>query len=295
MSDRSPVAFLGLGRMGHPMAARVLAAGHPLAIWNRTAARGEDLATRGARLARTPGDAVRGARVIITMLADPSAVERVLAGDDGVLRALERGAVLADCSTVGPEHSRAFAAQCADAGAGFVDAPVMGSITAAEQGTLTVLAGGDAGVVDAVEPVLRTFGRTVVRTGPTGSASALKVVMNLLVGGLTELLAEAIVLAERSGLPSAVVKDTLGASVLNSPFLGYKAPQLLERRFTPLFTTELMLKDLNLALDLARQAGLSLPSAQVIRDQYARAAANGRADDDFSSVISEIERGSEPR
>jgi 3-hydroxyisobutyrate dehydrogenase-like beta-hydroxyacid dehydrogenase len=166
----------------------------------------------------------------------------------------------------------------------------MGSVTAAEQGTLTVLAGGNAETVDRVEPVLHVLGRQVVRAGATGGASALKLVMNLLVGGLTELMAEAFVLAERTGIPTAVVLETLGASVLASPFIGYKAPQLLERRFTPLFTTALMLKDLNLALDLGRQADLMLPATTAIRDQYARAAAAGEADEDFSAVIRQIER-----
>jgi 3-hydroxyisobutyrate dehydrogenase-like beta-hydroxyacid dehydrogenase len=290
VTDRIGVAFLGLGRMGRPMAARLLDAGYPLAVWNRTAERGADLARRGARLAATPAAAARGARVVITMLADPGAVEGVLAADDGVLAALDTGATVVDCSTVGPEHSRAFAALCADVGARFVDAPVMGSTAAAEQGTLTVLAGGDPAVVDAVEPVLRVLGRQVVRAGPTGSASALKLAMNLLVGGLTELLAEAFVLAEHAGVPKDVVRQTLAASVLASPFIGYKAPQLLDRQFSPLFTTELMLKDLNLVLDLARQTGAWLPATTVMRDQYARAAADGRGDRDFAAVIETVER-----
>ena len=287
-----PVAFLGLGRMGQPMAARLVAAGYPVTVWNRTPERARELAERGAAVATTPALAARGARVVVLMLSDPPAVEQVLFGDGGVLAALDPGATVVDCSTVGPEDSRRAAARCAEIGVGFVDAPVLGSTPAAAQGTLTVLAGGEERAIRAAEPVLHLFGSRVVRTGEVGSASALKLVMNLIVGGLTELLAEGILLAERSGLAKDVVRDALFSSVLSSPFLGYKAPQLLDRRFSPLFTTGLMLKDLELTLALAAERGLSLPGAAAMRDAYAAAAAAGRRDDDFSAVIEELDRRS---
>jgi 3-hydroxyisobutyrate dehydrogenase len=288
MTALPPVAFLGLGRMGHPMAARLLDAGYPLAVWNRTAERGRDLAGRGARLARTPADAARGARVVVTMLADPAAVTATLLGRNGALAALAEGSVVVDCSTVGPDDSRRFAAECARRGAGFVDAPVLGSTPAAEQGTLTVLAGGEPSLVAEVEPVLRVFGQRVVRVGETGHASTLKLCMNLLVGGLTELLAESILLAERAGLAREVVREALFSSVLNSPFLRYKAPQLLDRQFAPLFTTKLLLKDLDLVLALARDESLELPATRSIRDTYADTAAAGRGEEDFSAVIEHL-------
>ena len=273
------------------MAARLLAAGYPLRVWNRTAARGRDLGERGARLALTPAAAVEGADIIVTMLADPAAVERVFHGDDGLLTALKPGATVIDCSTVGPDDSRAFATHCAGAGVRFIDAPVLGSIPQAEQGALLILAGGDADTLDAAEPILLVLGKQIVRAGPVGNGSALKLVMNLLVGGITELLAEAIVLAERAGVEKDVVQRTLAASVLHSPFLGYKAPQLLDRQFAPLFTTQLMLKDLNLVLELAGVLGVMLPATTTVRDQYARSSSADRAEQDFSAVIEELEEG----
>ena len=280
--------------MGRPMAARLLAAGYPLAVWNRTAERSRELAARGARAAATPAEAARGAAVVVMMLADPAAVERALLSvDDGALVALAPGATVVDCSTVGPEDSRAYAANCAARGVRFVDAPVLGSTPAAEQGALTILAGGDEAAIAGVEPVLRHLGSRVVRAGPTGHGSALKLVMNLLVGGLTELMAEAFVLAERAGVSTAAVRETLMSSVLASPFVGYKAPQLLDRQFAPLFTTRLMLKDLDLALRLADVAGARLPAAVAIRDAYAAAERAGRGDEDFSAVIEEVARGAD--
>jgi 3-hydroxyisobutyrate dehydrogenase-like beta-hydroxyacid dehydrogenase len=282
------VALLGLGRMGHAMAGRILAAGYPLAVWNRTAERGRDVADRGARLAASPADAARDADVVITILADPPAVRAVLLGDAGVLATARKGAVLVDASTVGPADSREFAAACAARGVRFVDAPVLGSSPVAEQGKLTTLAGGEAAVVAEVEPVLRTFSATVVRAGATGQGSTVKLCMNMLVAGLTEVLAESIVLADRAGLAPSVLRETLAASVLSSPFLGYKAPQLFERRFAPLFTTRLLLKDLDLALTLARETGIVLPGTSAVRGMYARAAEAGHGDDDFAAVIDAV-------
>ena len=301
MTTSSPlprVAVLGLGRMGHPMAARLLAAGAPLTVWNRTAGRGDDLVARGARRARTPADAAYDAEVVLTMVSDPAALEQVLAAPDGVLKTLRRSTLVIDCSTVGPAAARACAAQCASRGAVYVDAPVLGSVPAAEQGSLTVLVGGAPADVDRARGILAHLGGTVVHTGDTGSASALKLVMNLLIAGQTELMAEAFLLAERAGLPREVVSDALANSVLASAFVGYKAPQLLERRFSPLFTTALLIKDLDLALDLARTHELSLPGVRAVRDAYATAAAAGRSEDDFSAVITALDRhpveGEEP-
>jgi 3-hydroxyisobutyrate dehydrogenase-like beta-hydroxyacid dehydrogenase len=275
--------------MGHPMAVRLLDAGVPLTVWNRSAERGADLVARGARGAKTPADAVYDAEVVLTMLADPPALEQVLAASDGVLKTLRRSTLVIDCSTVGPATARRTAEQCAARGAAYVDAPVLGSVPAAQQGTLTVLVGGPPADVERARAVLAHFGRTIIHTGDVGSASALKLVMNLLIAGQTELMAEAFLLAERAGLSGRIVSDALSGSVLASPFVGYKAPQLLERQFTPLFTTALMLKDIDLALDLARSHGLALPGVRAARDAYGFSAAAGRRDDDFSAVIASLE------
>lgn len=272
------------------MAARLLGAGFPLTVWNRHADRGADLVAQGARPARTPADAVYDAEVVITMLADPPALQQVLTASDGMLKTLRRGVLLIDCSTVGPGAARTAAAQCAARGAAYVDAPVLGSVPAAEQGTLTIFAGGALADVGRARAVLAHLGQQIIHTGDVGSASSLKLVMNLLVGGQTELMAEAFLLAERAGLSRDMVTQALSASVLNSAFVGYKAPQLLERRFNPLFTTALLLKDVDLALELARTHALELPGARAVRDAYGSSAAAGRRDDDFSAVIATLER-----
>ena len=276
--------------MGHPMAARLIAAGIPVTVWNRTPARGADLVAQGARAARTPSDAVYDAEIVVTMLADPAAIEQVFAAPDGVLKTLRRSALVIDCSTVGPAVARIAAEQCATRGAAYVDAPVLGSVPAAEEGTLTILVGGVPADVERARSVLGHLGKTIVHTGAVGSASALKLVMNLLTAGQTELMAEAFLLAERAGLSQQVVMEALSGSVFNSTFVGYKAPQLMERRFTPLFTTALLVKDLDLALELARTHGLALPGVRTVRATYGESAAGGRRDDDFSAVIASLEQ-----
>lgn len=280
--------------MGAPMARRLHDGGYPLTVWNRTAQRADALLAAGAKRARTAADAVQDARIVILMVADPAAVQSVLV-EQGVAGAMPAESLLIDCSTVGPVQSRRSAAILADAGKGvrFVEAPVLGSTPAAKSGTLTVLAGGEAGALDEAEPVLRCFG-TVLRIGDVGSANALKLVMNLLFAGVTELLAEALVLAERSGLTRDLVRETLFSSALRSPFLEYKSPQLFERRFEPLFTTELMVKDLDLALAQARDVGASLPATRTVRETYAQTVVADGPPRDYSSVIETIERATAP-
>ena len=194
--------------------------------------------------------------------------------------------------------ARATATACGSRRAAYVDAPVLGSVPAAEQGTLTIFAAGAPADVDRARGVLAHLGANIVHTGDTGSASALKLVLNLLIAGQTELMAEAFLLAERAGIPRDMVCDALAGSVLASPFVAYKAPQLLDRQFTPLFTTALLVKDLDLALELARTHGLALPGVRAVREAYGTSAADGRADDDFSAVIASLERaraeGEEP-
>lgn len=284
MTDGTRIAVLGLGAMGRPVARRLMGARHAVTVWNRTPSSAHELVREGARQADTPAAAAAETSVIVLALADPAAVRGVLTGEQGVLRGARRGATVVDLSTVGPADSRAFAASCAEAGVRYVECPVLGSVRQAETGTLVALAAGDGAAIADVSPLLLVFARQIVRAGGPGQGSALKLVMNLLVGGITELVAESIEMAERAGLSRDVVRETLMSSVLASPFLGYKAPQLFDRQYAPLFSAQLMLKDMNLVLDFARQLGVPLAAAATIREQYARAVAAGHGAEDFAAV-----------
>ncbi|WP_120723677.1 NAD(P)-dependent oxidoreductase [Streptomyces hundungensis] len=226
------IAFLGLGGMGTPMATRLLDAGHSLTVWNRTAARAEGLAARGAAVAATPGDAVRCADVVISMLADPAAVAAVVTSAAPQLRP---GTHWIEMSTIGPDAVRDLAGLLPE-GVTLLDAPVLGSVDKAAAGELGVLVGGEA---DGVEKVLGALG-TVTRCGPLGSAAALKLVVNTaLVGGVV-VVAEALALADRLGVPAAMAERTLLASAL-----GGAARRALATEAA--FATALAAKDLALA------------------------------------------------
>lgn len=278
------------------MASRLVDSGYLLTAWNRTPGRADELIKRGARVADNPRDAAAGSRVIVLMVSDPAAVAAVLGGDRGVLAGARDGSTVVNMSTIGPADSLRFADQCGTAGVRYVESPVMGSIGQATAGTLVAIVSGDTTAVADVSGMVLVMARQIIRAGDIGQASTLKLVMNLLVGGTIELLAESIAAAHRSGLPLELFRETLLSSVLASPFVGYKSPLLFERRYDPQFSTRLMLKDLDLMLASAAEHGLELPATAIIREQFARAVAAGLGDDDAASVREVMEGdGKAPR
>ena len=266
------------------MAGRLVDSGYLVTAWNRRRGRADDLIKRGARVADSPRDAAAGSRAIVLMVSDPAAVSDVLGGDRGVLAGARAGSTVVNMSTIGPADSLRFAAQCEKAGVRYVEAPVMGSIGQAASGTLVAIVSGDPTAVADVSGMLLVMTKQIIPAGAIGQASTLKLVMNLLVGGTIELLAESIAAAQRSGLPLELFRETLLSSVLASPFVGYKSPLLFERRYEAQFSTRLMLKDLDLVLASAAEHGLALPATAIIREQFARAVAAGLGDDDAASV-----------
>jgi 3-hydroxyisobutyrate dehydrogenase-like beta-hydroxyacid dehydrogenase len=266
------------------MAGRLVDSGYLVTAWNRTRGHADDLIKRGARVADSPRDAAAGSRVIVLMVSDPAAVSDVLGGGRGVLAGARAGSTVVNMSTIGPADSLRFAEQCEKAGVRYVEAPVMGSIGQAASGTLVAIVSGDTTAVADVSGMLLVMTKQIIPAGAIGQASTLKLVMNLLVGGTIELLAESIAAAQRSGLPLELFRETLLSSVLASPFVGYKSPLLFERRYDAQFSTRLMLKDLDLVLASAGEHGLALPATAIIREQFARAVAAGLGDDDAASV-----------
>ncbi|WP_406508784.1 NAD(P)-dependent oxidoreductase [Streptomyces sp. NBC_00212] len=241
------IAFLGLGGMGTPMATRLLAAGHPLTVWNRTPAKAQVLAALGAVAAATPGDAVREADVVISMLADPAAVTAVA---DSAAPQLRPGAHWLEMSTIGPDAVRDLADRLPD-GVTLLDAPVMGSVGKAAAGELGILVGGD---VDGVEKLLGDLG-TVTRCGALGSAAALKLVLNTAVIGGVVVVAEALALADSLGIPAATAEHALLGSALGGA---------ARRAFATdaAFATGLAAKNVGLATSAAR-----LPVLAAVRDR----------------------------
>jgi 3-hydroxyisobutyrate dehydrogenase-like beta-hydroxyacid dehydrogenase len=278
------VAFLGLGRMGAPMAARVAAAGHALTAYNRTPR--PEAVPPGARGAATPREAARDAEVVITMVADARALDALLDGPDGVLAGAPAGAVLVDMSTIGPDAARAVAARAAERDVAFLDAPVSGSTPAARSGELVAIVGGDAAALERARPVLATMTRAQLHLGPTGAGAAMKLALNAALAVTNQTIAEALALAERSGIARERAYDVLAAGALASPYVGYKREAFLDPDGTPVaFAIDLMAKDVALAAGLARDVGVALPVVDAARAQLERARDAGLGQRDLAAVL----------
>ncbi|MDQ1711939.1 MAG: 3-hydroxyisobutyrate dehydrogenase [Frankiaceae bacterium] len=278
------VAFLGLGRMGAPMAAHVARAGHELTVWNRTPGRATDLVALGAREAANVADAVRDAEVVVTMLFGPDAVREVLGQ---VAEAVPAGGLVIDSSTVGPAVAHDLGKALRAKGIGFVDAPVAGSVQPAIDGTLGVLAGGSADDYATAEPLLRLWGdpARVRHLGPVGAGSAMKLVVNLTLGVAMGGVGEALRLAGDLGVDRTAALDVLAAGPLGTT-VGTKRAMLDSGDFTPTgFSLDLMTKDLALALDAA-DGDLALTRAALAAAREATAAGHGS--DDYAAIAGHI-------
>jgi len=286
------IGFLGLGRMGTPIARNLAAAGHDLTLWNRTPAAAEALAADlPARVAKTPAEAAAGADVVITMVADDAAVAAVYLGEEGITAGIRPGAVAVDMSTVAPETSRKLAGALQQAGAGFVDAPVSGSTAAAESRTLIVMAGGDPAAVARVRPVLEATARAVHHLGPAGSGAVMKLAVNSIVYGLNQAVSEGLLLAERAGIDRSAAYDVIASSAVAAPVVHYRRPVYERPQESPVsFRMDLGVKDLRLILALAERVGAPVPQARRNHEVLGRAATEGFADWDLGAVAEWLRR-----
>lgn len=286
----SRVAFLGLGRMGAAMAERLARAGLPLTVWNRSPGRARQLAAdvsddAHVEVAATPRDAVVGADLVVSMLADGDALRAVLEGADGALATLAPGTVWIDMSTSGPIAVGELGALLATVGAGLVDAPVSGSVDFARNGTLTVMAGGAASDVERAREVLDLLASRTLVCGVPGSGAALKLAVNLVLHALNSALSEALVLAESAGVDRATAFDLFTGSAAAAPFVLYKRAAFEHPDDTAVaFSLALVEKDLALIEQLERALGTPSDVAGVLREQAQRALAAGYAERDMSAL-----------
>jgi 3-hydroxyisobutyrate dehydrogenase/2-hydroxy-3-oxopropionate reductase len=279
------VAFIGLGAMGGRMAGRLLAAGHDLVVWNRTPGRAAALTDRGARSAHSPRQAAAGAEVVITMVADPAALDAVVGGTDGIAAGVTASATIIEMSTVGP----AAVADVVDAlpdGVDLLDAPVLGSIAEAESGTLQVFAGGPAAVVERWTPLLSVLG-TVRHVGPLGSGAAAKLVANASLFGVLGVLGEMLALGQALGLPAATTFDVLSVTPLAAQ--AQRRRPVVESGDVPRrFALSLARKDAGLVAAAAAAAGVDLRLARAAQSWLRAAEEGGWGDRDYSSVVAWI-------
>ena len=287
------VAFLGLGAIGRPMAARLAAApAISLAVWNRTTERARGFAAEtGARHAASPADAARGADVVITCFPVSADVEALLDGPDGLLAGLARGALLVDCTSGDPATSRRIAGRLAEHDVGFLDAPVSGGTIGAEQGTLTVMVGGDPALLERARPALETFGKKIVHCGDVGAGDALKAVNNALLAIHVWSTAEGLVALARAGVRADVALDVINASSGRSNASMNLFPErVLTRAFPRTFRLALLDKDVGIAAGVAREQKVPAPLLQLTADLF-RIAHNALGDDaDHVEAVKVVEQ-----
>jgi 3-hydroxyisobutyrate dehydrogenase-like beta-hydroxyacid dehydrogenase len=280
------VAFLGMGIMGRPMAANLVKAGHEVTIWNRTS--GKDL--EGARSAASPADAAGGAEVVWMCVSDTKAVERVLFGQSGAEESLVAGMIVADSSTISPSATTRFAERVKARGAHYVDAPVTGSKIAAESGNLIFMAGGEEPVLATLAPLFQAMGKQVFHMGDTGKGQATKLAMNLQIALIYEGFAEALTLATKLGVDIDRLMPLVQASMVRSGVVDYKAPFIMKRDFSPNFPLRLMLKDIHLTLEAAKEARVRLPGLEAVEEVYDLAAEEGHQDLDYAATLTLLEK-----
>ena len=280
------VAFLGLGIMGRPMAANLAKAGNEVTVWNRTP--GQDV--EGARAAQSPAEAASGAEVVWMCVSDTKAVETVLFGSQGVESTIGAGAIVVDSSTISPSAEHQFAERLRAKGVDYVDAPVTGSKVAAENGSLIFMVGGAEAVLAKLDLLFKAMGRQVFRMGETSKGQAAKLVMNLQIALIYEGFAEALTLATKLGVNVDSLLPLIQASMVKSGVVEYKAPFILRRDFTPNFPLRLMLKDIHLALDAAKEARVKLPALETVEEIYEMAAEEGHQDLDYAATLTLLEK-----
>ena len=291
MAKRERVAFLGLGIMGWPQAANLARAGFDVIVWNRSRERAENFATEfESQTARSPAEAAAAADITITMVPDVPQVEQVLFGRDGALDGLRQGGLVIDMSTISPTASVAIGERLRTEGIGFVDAPVSGSRPRAEDGTLTIMAGGSDADFARARPVLEAMGKLIVHMGPQGHGSLVKLINNTLAAVNAAALAEALVLAREEGLDTDALREVVGASSGASAMLTLKAEPMLEHDYEPLFKLEHMLKDVRHCIDEAHRIGAPAELASAAERLYASADRRGLGGRDFAAVMSAAEQ-----
>ena len=279
------IALLGLGTMGAGMAANWLAKGFPLSVWNRTPAKAQALAGKGAKAAATPREAAEGADCIFAMVADDAASRSVWLGDDGALAGAKQGAVVVESSTLTPDWVRELSRQAHDRECGFLDAPVGGSRQAAASGELRLFVGGDAATLDRVRPALAAIASKIDSLGPAGAGATWKLINNQLIAAQVAALAEALGVARKAGFRPVQISSLILNGAALSPIVKLKLPRMLERDYDETdFGLSLMLKDARYAAALAQALGTPADMISGAVKAFARAEAKGLGAKDFAAV-----------
>jgi len=284
------IGFIGLGIMGKPMAMNLLAAGRALTVHSRSAGPVDEVVAAGATRASSAADVAAASDVTITMLPDTADVELVLTGEGGVLEGVAAGALVIDMSSIDPAPTREMAGAFAKRDVAMLDAPVSGGERGAIDGTLSIMIGGDADAVARAMPIFEVLGKTIVHVGPSGAGQVTKACNQLVVAATIEAVAEALLLAERSGVDPAKVREALLGGFAGSKILEVHGQRMLDRTFDPGFRIRLHRKDARIVEEAAALTGTPIPSFTIVAAQLQRALDDGDGELDHSGLYLELER-----
>jgi 3-hydroxyisobutyrate dehydrogenase-like beta-hydroxyacid dehydrogenase len=284
------VGFIGLGIMGSRQAANLARAGFELTVFNRTRERAEAWAAEhGGHVATSPREVAERCETVITMVVDGPQVDQMLLGDDGAVHGAQPGTLFVDMSTIGPADARRIGGFLTQQGHSFVDAPVTGSAPKAQDGTLTIMAGGSGEDVERAMPLFEAMGELIVHVGELGMGQQVKVISNAVAATNCVTLAQGLVVGRRTGVDLEALLKVMGAGAADSTMLQLKGAPMLAHDFEPLFKLDHMLKDIVLCLQEAREAGVGFPSAALAGELYAAGAGRGLGERDFAAVLKIVE------
>lgn len=289
MAEREAVGFVGTGIMGAPMARNLAQAGFAVTAYNRTAAKAEALREHGVAVAGSLAEAARGASVVITMLPDTPDVLAAVEGEGGVAESMAPGGVFIDMSTISPGETRALAERLAERGISMLDAPVSGGSWGAEQGTLTIMAGGEREAFERCLPVFEAMGKTITLTGPSGMGQTTKLVNQILVAGTCAAVAEALVFASAQGADLLRTIEAVSGGAAGSWQLANLGPRMARRDFAPGFMVKLQQKDLRLIMEAAQERSVPLAVTSMARQYLTAVEAMGLGDEGTQAVVKAVE------
>lgn len=286
------LAVIGLGTMGLPMALNLLQAGYTVTVHNRNRQREEAALDRGATGAASPQEAAQAAEIILTCVSDSPDVEAVILGDRGILHGAQPGSVVIDLSTISPKVTRQIAAQLQTREIAMLDAPVSGGSEGAEQGTLSIMVGGEAAVLERVRPVLEVLGQTITHVGPIGAGQVTKAINQIMVAGTYWAVAEGLALGQKAGLEMAQVVQAVGGGAAGSWGLRHRSANMLANEYPLGFRLRLHRKDLRIALEVAQELGVVLPMAAYVEQIETGLINQGFGDEDVSALARSIRQQS---
>ncbi len=278
------IAFIGMGTMGKPMALNLLKAGHQVTVHNRTREREETVVEAGAARANSPLEAAKGAEIIITCVSDSPDVEAIMVGENGVIEGAESGAIAIDMSTISPSVTRQIAAKLGDRGIVMLDAPISGGSEGAQKGTLSIMVGGEVSAFQKAYPAFEAMGKTITHVGAIGSGQITKAINQVIIAGTYWGIAEGMALGLKAGLDMEKVVQAVGGGAAGSWGLTNRSDNMIQNEYPLGFRVKFHRKDLNIALEAARELGVPLPIAAFVEQVETGLMTRGYGDEDVSNI-----------